>query len=248
MSPDREKIAATAPVQDAADARERRRRIHGGGPFNAVVWMCSVDGTAPWIEKDFSQAAWIVRNTVGRFLVAREVWVLRKLGKTGAVPSGVRKISPFALREDVISGFALRDSLCGAYKGNSPDEVQFHGVPKEMLSERPPMKFFDDLATALRACHVLGFVHLDLHNSRNIMVTPGFRPVMLDWQSAIPTAFLPRPLRRILEKIDMAGVAKFRAKFHPEATTADERRRLHRALILRHLLWIPRVKLGRNRK
>ena len=250
MKPEAEAISQTG-SQNAAtapDATARRRRLHGGGPFNAVVWLCDEGGPAPWIEKDFSGAVWLVRNTIGRFLVAHEIRVLLRLEKTGAVPTGVRRISPFALREAAIPGFALRDTLCGAFKGNRPEEVSFSGVPLEMLRETPPPRFFDDWEAALRACHALKFVHLDLHNARNVMVTPGFHPVMIDWQSALPTALLPGPLRRFLERIDLAGLAKFRAKFHPEKTTPDEKRRLKRARFVRQHFWLPRIRIGKGRK
>lgn len=217
--------------------------LHEGGWANAMVWRCRDEEGAEWVEKDFSPANWLVRNTLGRFLVAREAWVLGRLSGTGVVPEGVRKISAVSLREDVVPGFALRDSACGAYRGNVFDPTKVHGLDPDTLRQEIPSSFFDALEAGLRACHAAGFVHLDIHNARNVMVTPGFRPVVLDWQSALPVRFMPRPFRRMLEKIDLAGVAKFRAKFRPADISSAQRRRLRRLYFLRRVFWLPRVQL-----
>ena len=228
------------PAPPAAAAAPRRILLHRGGIGNARVWRVEGPDGSEWIEKDFSENPWIVRQTLGRFLIFREAWILRRLEKTGAVPGGVRRLSPFRLREDFCPGFALRDSAAGVYRSNVFDPAKAHGVPPEMLREPIPRAFFEAFEEAVRRIHDAGFVHLDLHNARNVMVAPGFRPVLLDWQSALPTfPFLP-PLRRALRGIDLTGVYKLWEKFRPgeldEARTAVLRRgrRLRR-------LWIPRL-------
>ena len=209
--------------------------------MNARVYRVEEADGGAYVEKDFSGCPWIVRQTLGRFLVWRECWILRRLGATGLVPGGVRRLSPFALREAFVAGFARRDSDTGVYASNVFDPSKVFGVPAEMLREPVPAAFFDALEKGVRAVHAAGFVHLDLHNSRNVMVSPGWRPVLIDWQSALPTRWMPGPLRRALERIDLAGIYKFRDKFRPGDLSPEQRRFLHRRRMIRRFLWVPRI-------
>ena len=220
---------------------EEKIPIHVGGPLNACVYRVrDADGRLS-VEKDFSSCSRFVRNTLGRFLLWRECWILRRLAGTGAVPGNVRRTGPFALREDFVPGFALRDSDTGVYAGNVFDPSKASGVPAAMLREPVPREFFERLETCVRTVHAAGFVHLDLHNARNVMVGPGWRPVLLDWQSALPTSWMPGPLRRALERIDLAGVCKFWNKFRPGELDETRLRFLHRARFVRRHFWLPRL-------
>lgn len=218
-----------------------RTLIHAGGPLNARVYRVEDADGARWIEKDFAASPWLVRNTVGRFLVWRECWILRRLEKTCIVPGGVRRLSPVRLREDFVAGFALRDSDTGVYRSNVFDPAKAVGVPPEMLREPVPRAFFEALDAGVKTVHAAKFVHLDLHNSRNVMVAPGWRPVLIDWQSALPTFWMPRFLRRALEHIDRAGVHKFWNKFRPGELSPSQLRRLDRSRFIRRHFWIPRL-------
>lgn len=219
----------------------RRILIHSGGMFNAQVFRVEEPDGTRCVEKDFSASPWLVRNTAGRFLVWRECWILRRLASTAAVPGGVRRLSPFSLREDFVEGFALRDSDTGVYASNVFDPSKAVGVSPEMLREPVPRAFFEALERGVRACHAAGFVHLDLHNSRNVMVGPGWTPTILDWQSAMPTFWMPPFLRRSMERIDLAGVYKFWNKFRPGELSPDRLRFLERSRFLRSHFWIPRL-------
>ncbi len=224
--------------------RNERRLIHAGGWMNARVYRVEDADGGAFVEKDFSESPWIARQTIGRFLVWRECWVLRRLAGTGVVPGGVRRLSPFSLREAFVAGFALRDSDTGVYASNVFDPSKVRGVPTEMLREPVPASFFDALEEGVRAVHAAGFVHLDLHNARNVMVGPGWRPVLVDWQSALPTRWMPGPVRRALERIDLAGVYKFRNKFHPGDLSPEQTRFLERRRTIRRLFWLPRIHLA----
>ena len=219
----------------------KRTLVHKGGALNARVYRAEGADDSAWIEKDFSACPRLVRNTLGRFLVWRERWILRRLEKTGLVPGGVRKIHSFALREDFCPGFALRDSDTGVYASNVFDPSKAVGVPAAMLREPVPRAFFEALETGVKACHAAGFVHLDLHNSRNVLVGPGWKPVLLDWQSALPTCWMPGFLRRALERIDLAGVYKFWDKFRPGELPPDRLAFLRRSRFVRRHFWIPRI-------
>lgn len=213
-----------------------RELLHSGGALNARVYRVCGGGGETWIEKDFSGTPWLVRNTVGRFLVLRECWALGRLQPaTGIVPGGVRRVSPFCLREDLVDGPDMREHAdAERAKGVAPGSGKIF-----------PREFFDRLDAGIREVHAAGFVHLDLHNARNVMVAPDWRPVLVDWQSALPTFFLPRFLRRALERIDLAGAYKFREKFRPGELRENQRRFLRRSMFLRRHFWVPRV--HRNR-
>ena len=219
----------------------KRTLVHSGGAANARVYRVEDADGAVWIEKDFSECPRLVRNTLGRFFVLRERWILRRLAGTGVVPGGVSRLGPFALREDFVPGFALRDSDTGVYAGNVFDPSKIHGVPAEMLREPVPRAFFEALEAGVRAVHAAKFVHLDLHNSRNVMVGPGWRPTLIDWQSALPTGWMPGFLRRALERVDLAGVYKLWNKFRPGELDDSQMKFLERSRFLRRHFWIPRI-------
>lgn len=220
--------------------------LHEGGILNARVYRVA-DGGASWIEKDFSANPWIVRNTLGRFLIRRECRILRRLEPTGVVPAGAERLSAFSLREERCPGFSLRDTACGVYAGNVFDPSKADGVPPEMLREPVPRAFFESLESAVKAAHRARFVHLDLHNARNVVVGPGWKPVLLDWQSAVPTAWLPRFLRRALERVDRAGVYKLWDRFRPGELSEKQMKFLRRSRFLRRHFWIPRLKWGKTK-
>ena len=124
---------------------------------------------------------------------------------------------------------------------NIADVQALRGVPAEMLREPVPRAFFEALEAGVRAVHAARFVHLDLHNSRNVMVGPGWRPVLIDWQSALPTGWMPGFLRRALERIDLAGVYKLWNKFRPGELDEARMRFLERSRFIRRHFWIPRL-------
>ena len=209
-----------------------RTLVHAGGPLNARVYRVEDADGARWIEKDFAASPWLVRNTVGRFLVWRECWILRRLEKTGIVPGGARRLSPVCLREDFCEGITLRVARAEPPRRDDDDPDPRHLAPRA---------FFEALDAGVKACHAARFVHLDLHNSRNVMVAPGWKPVLLDWQSALPTFWMPRFLRRALERIDMAGIYKFWNKFRPGELSPSQLRRLDRSRFIRKHFWLPRL-------
>lgn len=209
-----------------------RTVLHSGGPFNAKVYRCVGPDGAVRVEKDFSSCAWLVRNTLGRFFVSYEVRMLKRLEYTGIVPPAVRRDGPFTLSESFCPGECLREFV---HAGREPD------------SDRPlsgiPVSFFDELESGVARFHALGVVHLDLHNERNVMVTPDFHPCVIDWQSALLTGLMPRFLRRRFEAIDAVGLLKFRNSFHPETVTDEQRHHLKISRGIRKFLWVPRIHL-----
>ena len=215
--------------------------IHSGGMCNARVYRVEEADGALHIEKDFSSSPWPIRHTIGRFLIWRETWILGRLASIGIVPRNVRKLAPYRLREDFCPGFALRDSDTGVYGANVFDPTKVVGAPPEMLREPVPRSFFEALEAGVKAIHAAKFVHLDLHNARNVMVGPDWKPTLIDWQSALPTFWMPGPLRRALERIDLAGVYKLWHKFRRGELSDAQMRFLNHARFIRRHFWVPRL-------
>lgn len=206
------------------DGAGERSLIHRGGPCNARVFRVADADGSEHIEKDFSECPWIVRNTIGRFLTWRECWILRHLGGTGMVPGGVRRVSAFCIREDFCKGRMLQEYRLEALEGKTGTL---------------PRSFFEALEEGVAKCHRMRFVHLDLHNARNIIVTQDNRPILLDWQSALPTFLAIPPLRRALERIDLAGVYKFWDIIRPDELPPEKQRLFRRSRFFRRFFWIP---------
>lgn len=224
------------------DGHAGRILIHEGGACNARVWRVEDGAGGVWIEKDFLKSPSIVRHTLGRFLVWRECSILRRLEKTGAAPGGVRRLTPFSLREDFVAGGTLHDADPGAYAlPPAPGEPPRNWMPAV------PRAFFEAFEEAVRAVHRTGFVHLDLHNARNVMVAPGWKPVLVDWQSALPTFWMPGFLRRAVERIDLTGVDKLWDKFRPGELPPGRLRTLRQARFIRKYFWLPRLHRSRPR-
>ena len=68
----------TSPFDRGALASAERKLLRDGRFANARVERVRVAG-ADWIFKDFASRAFVVRHTVGRFLLGREVRALRRL-------------------------------------------------------------------------------------------------------------------------------------------------------------------------
>ena len=211
----------------------KKTLLHKGGFANAKIYRLETPDGEVFIEKDFSGCSFLIRNTIGRFLIRREVHYLLRLEETGVVPGKARRIGPFCMRETFCAGQTLREIP----KPN----------PKVPGSEnRIPVAYFHALFNALQNIHQSGIVHLDLHNLRNIIVSADGTPVLLDWQSAIHTRLLLPPIRRLLENIDNMGVLKAFDKFHPEAMNDELSKKLEHAKKIRRRFWLPRIHLTRK--
>jgi hypothetical protein len=80
-------------LRDGRFANARVERVHIGG----------VD----WIFKDFSSRAFIVRHTVGRFLLARELRALRRLDGIPGIPDRAFRVDAFAIAARFVPGRTL---------------------------------------------------------------------------------------------------------------------------------------------
>jgi hypothetical protein len=192
--------------------RGERNRLRQGRWANADVWRVDVGGVS-WVVKDFRTRAALWRWTWGIAIIRHELHVLRKLNGMPGIPAGAFRMDRFALAERYVEGSPLRALAAG----------------------HVPVSFFERLEALVRAMHARGYAHLDLRNAGNILRDAGGAPVLLDFQSAIATRWMPGLLRKRMEWIDLSGIYKHWMRLAPG--TMGETREHVLLWQLRHRGW-----------
>jgi serine/threonine protein kinase len=154
-----------------------------------------------WTVKDFSSRSWLVRNTIGRFLLRRELRILKQLSGLAGISSASFRIDAFALATRFL-----------------PGQILPHVNREEVNTD-----FFPRLETLVQAMHARKVVHLDIRGPKNILMQPDGSPAIIDFQSSLSTRLMPNFLRSILQDIDLGGVYKRWNLWQPQ--TLDDTRR-----------------------
>ena len=181
-------------------ASAERELLRDGRFANARVERVRIDGV-DWIFKDFSSRAWLVRQTVGRLLLGREVRALRRLAGIHGIPSMAFRVDAFAMAARFVPGRTLAN--VDAAQMDTP--------------------FLMALEALLQQVHARALVHLDTRGGGNLLRMPDGAPGIIDFQAAVSTRWMPTGLRRWIEAMDMSGVYKKWQRFQPE-TMGEERR------------------------
>ena len=201
--------------------RSRGEVLSRGRWANAVLYLHRHDA-ATWVVKDFRARGFVLRNTIGRFLVRREARVLRRLAGLEGVAQDAFRLDAHALAYRFVTGVTLNRAELGA---------------------RAP-QFFAALEQLLQQVHERGgILHLDVRNARNVLVSDRGDPVLLDFQSHLSTRWMPGRLRRFGERFDLAGVYKHWARRSPESFDETRARVLAQMNRWRRL-WFLRGYLG----
>ena len=172
--------------------------LHRGNLRNPDVLMVEVRGRR-LVVKDFAPRGVWVRNTIGRWITAREVRALRALDGLPAVPSFLGSIDALAFAVEYRPGRRMSRKLAG----------------------RVPPEFLERLETALREMHRRGVAHLDLRHRSNVMAGEDGSPIVLDFGSAMifrPGGLLARWLLPLLARVDFSAVEKWRRKLSPSSS------------------------------
>ena len=186
--------------------KNERKLLRNGQWANARVDLVHINGR-DWTVKDFSSRAWWVRNTIGRFLIRRELRVLKQL-------QGIEGISQDAFRVDA---YAMATQFV-------PGTILAHIKSKEV-----PVEFFPQLEALVQLMHSRNLVHLDIRGPKNLLLRPDGTPGIIDFQSSLSTRWLPHFLRQILEDIDIGGVYKRWKLWQPQTLTEERHCRLDRS-------------------
>jgi RIO-like serine/threonine protein kinase len=107
--------------------------------------------------------------------------------------------------------------------------------------------FFPALERSVLAMHARArIVHLDMRNADNILVTDSGEPLLLDFQSHLGLGWMPGPLRRFAQRIDLAAIYKHWVRRSP-ATMGPERMALLDRINRLRPLWAVRGYMGSSR-
>lgn len=182
------------------------RILNKGRWANATVFIHEHAGL-PWVVKDFNACPFLYRETLGRFMVSRELSALERLRGLAGVPARAFRIDAYALAYRFVPGIEMADA--------GPD--------------RATPEFFRALEAIVLAMHRRSIAHLDLRYGGNILVSDTGEPLLVDFQSHVKLGGLPGYLRRMLESVDLAGVYKHWSHRHPDSLGAERLAFLGRA-------------------
>ncbi len=223
VAPERPDSGLPARYTRADLERGPRNPLHEGRWANAVVYTFDFGGER-WVVKDFRPRSFAVRNLIGRLLVRRESRGLMKLEGISGTPAGAFRVDAHALAYRFVPGRGLR---------KYPDRLS--------------PEFFPALERTVLEMHARGgIVHLDMRNADNVLVTESGEPQLLDFQSHLGTRWLPGPLRRFVERIDLAAIYKHWAKRSPATMGADRAAALASMNRLRPI-WVLRGYIGSDK-
>jgi hypothetical protein len=186
-----------------------------GSASNARVSVVATP-TGLRVLKDFSFTPFVVRHTLGRFLIWREWATLCRLQGLPGVPADPVRVHAFALSYRFVAG----ETLAAALERHDPVDRDF----------------FVALEQLVVGLHARGFAHLDLRNGKNMLRTADGRPWLLDFQSGLWLRWAPRVFRHHCESVDLSGVYKWWQRMSPGQMDAG-RLELLQNMNRRRLLW-----------
>lgn len=146
---------------------------------------------------------------LGRLLARREAAFLDRLADVALVPANLGPVSA--------DGMRLDNAVARAF------------VPGEPWRERAQIeeRFFEDLRAIVAAMHARDMAYVDLHKRENVIVGPGGRPHLIDFQVSFGTrpgaGPIARAILRRLQEMDDYHVRKHYARLFPERLSAAER-------------------------
>jgi RIO-like serine/threonine protein kinase len=166
--------------------------------------------------KDVRRKYFLLRWTLGLWLIHKEWKIYSRLTGMKGVPQPVARIDRFAFAMEFIPGRSI-----------------LRGDPL-------PSSFFSDLERVLGEVHGRGVVHLDLRHKGNILVSEKGEPFLIDFNSSFAfkeKGFLRRYLFPLLMWVDYGGLLKLKERISPSLMTPEELAFLKRFNRLRRL-WI----------
>jgi serine/threonine protein kinase len=166
--------------------------------------------------KDVQRRNFLLRWTLGLWLIHKEWKIYSRLRGAKGVPQPVERIDRFAFAMEFIPGRSI------------------------LRGEPLPSSFLPQLERVLWEVHSRGVVHLDLRHKGNILVTEKGEPVLIDFNSSFAfkeRGFLRRFLFPLLRWVDYGGLLKLKKRISPSLMTPEEIAFLKRFDRLRKL-WI----------
>lgn len=151
--------------------------------------------------KDVRRKNFLLRWTLGLWLIHKEWKIYSRLCGTKGIPQPVERINRFAFAMEFIPGRSI------------------------LRGEPLPSSFLSDLEIVLQEVHRRGVVHLDLRHKGNILVTEKGEPFLIDFNSSFAfkeKGFLRRYLFPLLRWVDYGGLLKLKKRISPSLMTPEE--------------------------
>lgn len=171
-----------------------------------ALWLADISGRRA-IIKDYRSCGALMRF-FGRFLVQRERALYRLLSGLPGIPRCYGLISRHCLAVEYIPG---KDCL-KFRRGELPGE------------------FFERLERLVAELHRRGIAHCDLKHRENIIVTPDFRPHIVDFAAALPRGsrwnILQRCAFRLFAADDLRALVKIRHYLAADGVPEEEWRKV----------------------
>lgn len=187
--------------------------LRRGKPWQPDIILARGD-TGKRVVKDYRARPFLYRVGVGLISVWRENRMYARLAGLPGIPKGYGAIDRDALVVEFVEG-----------------ETAAQFGPGQI-----PAPFFEELDRVVEGIHQRGVVLGDLRNRRNVMITPDFRPVLIDLCTAFERGAwwnLPgRVLHRVFYQDDLMGLLKIKRRLAPELLSPEEAERLSRGLFL----------------
>lgn len=168
------------------------------------------------IVKDFSHAPLLIRKTLGRFILNREIRTLRQLGAMVNVPNFIESVGSDAYRMQYVTG-------------QSPTPEQL-GNSTELLNQ---------LSQLVKDMHQLGVTHNDIRPN-NLILTPSNILFLIDFGAVffrpgyrLFSGFPGSWLFNYLQHTDKSKVSRLKLKFRPDTLTKDDEHLINKTAFAR---------------
>ena len=175
----------TQPFTREDVCRARPQILHEGRFGNARVLLFRRNGEN-WVVKDFGPKPALVRLTLGRYFLRRELAAMRRLQGVPGVPQNAFRVDQNAVAYRHLPGRVLRR------------------IPRDQLSP----DYFPALERLVMQMHAKGVAHLDLRYRHNVLVLDDGTPGLIDFQTFVCLDGFPGWLQRHFKQMDLGGVYK----------------------------------------
>jgi hypothetical protein len=169
------------------------RRLQGRNATKADVLFFELAGD-PVAVKTYAQRGWVIRNTLGRWLIRREARAYRVAAGINALPAFLGRPDAFSLATEWVDAKPL----------------------SERKDEALAPEIFDRLSGILDELHGRGVALADLHH-RDVLLGEDGALYVIDLATAWVLGNRPWPLRRLLfERFcesDRVNLARMKARF-----------------------------------
>jgi RIO-like serine/threonine protein kinase len=180
--------------------------IQKGKWGNSDVYIHEHD-SKKYVVKTFAHHPVLIRNTIGRLLIAREYKALKRLAPCIGTCDDAIRLGKYTLSYKYVKG----QNLSSFSRRN-------HSIGKD---------FFPNFERAVKEMHSYGIVHLDIRTGSNIIISEDKKPIIIDFQSYLTLDFIPgQYLKNLFKSVDISGVYKYWMKMRPDTLEESKKEQL----------------------